>query len=126
VNNIHGPDRSLQKFSTYDGFPLVAWYWIVWISTAGLCYGALSIGHIDAIEYIHYFEHLLTSGQYDITSLIGPSMGQLGLALVLNEFDEPTDIQVQMVIVTVKPVMDHSFATKFWTERCDETNERQI
>jgi Protein of unknown function (DUF1279) len=93
------------------GFPLVAWYWVVWISMAASCYAALTVGQVDAIELLQYVEKTYTSGQYDLVNRIDPELGQLGLAVVLNEFLEP--LRLPLVIVTVKPVMDHFFPPKY-------------
>lgn len=48
---------------------------------------------------------------WDLVSKIDPSLGRIGLAVVVNEMVEP--LRLPMVIVTVKPVMDQIFPPKY-------------
>jgi len=90
------------------GMPLVVWYWIVWSSTAVVCYGAIHFGGIDAMALLAQIDAKL---DWTLSTRVDPEMGKLGMALVLNEFVEP--IRLPLVIVSVKPVMDRFFPPKF-------------
>jgi hypothetical protein len=90
------------------GFPLVAWYWSIWGMTAVVCYGAIEVGGIDAMALVARADAYTG---WDLVSQINPSLGKVGLALVVNELIEP--LRLPMVIMTVKPVMDQIFPPKF-------------
>jgi len=90
------------------GFPLVAWYWAFWGVTFAGCYAGMELGGMDAMQIISSVDARFG---WDLSSKVDPSMGKIGLAIVMNELLEP--IRLPMVIVTVKPVMDQLFPPKF-------------
>jgi hypothetical protein len=90
------------------GFPLVAWYWMVWGSTCVLCYGAIHLGGVDAMALLEQID--MRTG-FDLTSKVDPSVGKIGLAVIINELVEP--VRLPVVIMTVKPVMDQFFPPKY-------------
>lgn len=90
------------------GFPLVAWYWSIWGITFLGCYAGIELGGIDAMALVSKVDARLG---WDIASRIDPSLGKIGLALVVNELIEP--IRLPAVIMTVKPVMDQIFPPKY-------------
>jgi hypothetical protein len=90
------------------GMPLFAYYWVVWTSTAILCYAGLTIFSIDCLALIGQVD---TFTGWDMSSKIDPEMGKIGTSILLNEFLEP--IRLPAVILTVKPVMDNLFPPKY-------------
>jgi hypothetical protein len=90
------------------GMPLFAYYWVVWTSTAILCYAGLTIFSIDCLGLIGQVD---TFTGWDMSSKIDPEMGKIGTSILLNEFLEP--IRLPAVILTVKPVMDNLFPPKY-------------
>jgi hypothetical protein len=90
------------------GMPLFAYYWVVWTSTAIVCYGVLTIFSIDCLALIGQVDHY--SG-WDISSKVDPEMGKIGTSILLNELLEP--LRLPAVILTVKPVMDNLFPPKY-------------
>lgn len=90
------------------GMPLVAYYWVCWgVSFVG-CFGAITLGGLDAMAIVAKAD---TMTGWDLTSKVDPELGKLGVTLVLNELIEP--IRMPLVITTVKPVMDQFFPPKF-------------
>lgn len=90
------------------GFPLVAWYWAFWGVTFVGVYAGIEVGGIDAMQIIRNVD---VRFGWDLSSKVDPSLGKIGLTLVMNELIEP--IRLPVVIVTVKPVMDQLFPPKF-------------
>jgi hypothetical protein len=90
------------------GFPLVAWYWAVWGSTCVVCYTAIHVGGVDAMALLAQID--MRTG-FDLVSKVDPSVGKIGLAVIVNELVEP--VRLPLVIVTVKPVMDQFFPPKY-------------
>lgn len=88
--------------------PLVAWYWALWgVSFAG-CFGAITVGGVDAMAIIAKADGMTG---WDMTSKIDPEIGKLGITLIVNECIEP--LRLPVVIMSVKPVMDRLFPPKF-------------
>jgi hypothetical protein len=90
------------------GVPLVAWYWAVWGSTCVVCYTAIHVGGVDAMALLAQID---ARTGFDLVSKVDPSVGKIGLAVIVNELVEP--IRLPFVIVTVKPVMDQFFPPKY-------------
>jgi hypothetical protein len=90
------------------GLPLMAWYWAVWGSTCVVCYGAIHVGGIDAMALLAQID---ARTGFDFVSKVDPSVGKIGLAVIVNELVEP--VRLPLVIVTVKPVVDQFFPRKF-------------
>jgi hypothetical protein len=90
------------------GMPLVVWYWAVWGVTFVGCFTAISVGGVDAMALVAKADAMTG---WDLVSKIDPSLGRIGLAVVVNEMVEP--LRLPMVIVTVKPVMDQIFPPKY-------------
>lgn len=82
------------------GFPFMGWYWTCWTSTFALSYGAIQLGLIDAVAILHRIDAYTG---YNISSHVDPTLGAMGIALVLNEVIEP--IRLPFVIATTKPVV---------------------
>ena len=90
------------------GFPLWVWYYAVYTSTLVLCYGAIEIGGVDTMALIAQIDALMG---WNLVSVTSPEVGKIGMAFVLNDLLEP--VRLPVVIVTVKPVADRFFPTKF-------------
>jgi hypothetical protein len=90
------------------GFPLVAWYWAVWGTTCVVCYTAIHVGGVDAMALLEQID--MRTG-FDLVSKVDPSVGKIGLAVIVNELVEP--VRLPVVIMTVKPVMDQFFPPKY-------------
>lgn len=90
------------------GMPLVAYYWAVWMSSAVLCYGSITVLNVDALALLAQVDAKLG---WDLVSKVDPEMGKIGLSLIVNELLEP--IRLPAVIVTVKPVIDKLYPPKY-------------
>ena len=90
------------------GMPLFAWYWACWVTTAVLCYGAVTIFNVDALSLLAQMD---AKTGWSLVDKVDPTWGKLGLVLILNEAMEP--LRMPIVIVTVKPVMDRIAPPKF-------------
>ncbi|KAL7559377.1 hypothetical protein ACA910_008002 [Epithemia clementina (nom. ined.)] len=90
------------------GVPLMVYYGGVWFWMLVATYLVIDWGHVDVMALLFKLDHWTG---YDISSQVRPEYGKLGLALVLNETLEV--VRLPFVIVTVKPVMDRVFPTKY-------------
>ena len=99
--------RGKVKFLAKNyGVGFMIWYWTVWSSTALLTYGAIECGGIDAMALLAKLDGYTG---YDMTSKVDPTLGAIGLTLVVNEILEP--LRLPLVVMTVKPVVE-TFSSK--------------
>lgn len=82
------------------GMPFMMWYWTCWVATAGLTYGAIELGGLDAIAVIAKFDSMTG---FTMAQKVDPTVGTIGLTLVFNELLEP--LRLPIVIMTTKPVV---------------------
>jgi hypothetical protein len=82
------------------GFPFMGWYWCCWSASFGLCYSSIQLGLIDAASILNKVDEFTG---YNIVAHVDPTLGAIGLALVLNEVLEP--IRLPIVVMTTKPVV---------------------
>jgi hypothetical protein len=66
------------------------------------------VGGIDAMALLAQID---ARTGFDFVSKVDPSVGKIGLAVIVNELVEP--VRLPLVIVTVKPVVDQFFPRKF-------------
>jgi diphthamide synthase (EF-2-diphthine--ammonia ligase) len=90
------------------GMPMFAYYWVVWTSTAVVCYVGITVFQIDCMAVLAQLDGFTG---WDITSKVDPEMGKIGMAILVNELLEP--LRLPAVILTVKPVMDNLFPPKY-------------
>ena len=83
------------------GIAFMAWYWIVWTSTAGLTYAAIEVGGVDVMALLGRLD--VWTG-YDISSKVDPTIGTIGLTVAVNELLEP--LRLPIVVFTTKPIVD--------------------
>lgn len=83
------------------GMAFMAWYWVVWTSTAALTYTAIEVGNVDAIALLTRVDDLTG---YDISSKVDPQIGTIGLTIAINELLEP--LRLPIVVFTTKPIVD--------------------
>lgn len=83
------------------GIAFMAWYWVVWTSTAALTYTAIEVGGIDAIALISKVDNLTG---LEISKNLDPTIGTIGLTLAVNELLEP--LRLPIVVFTTKPIVD--------------------
>jgi hypothetical protein len=83
------------------GMPFMMWYWTCWCATAGITYGAIELGGLDAMEVIGHFDALTG---FKMADKVDPTVGTIGLTLVFNELIEP--LRLPIVIMTTKPVVN--------------------
>ncbi len=86
------------------GMGFLAWYWTVWFATAGLTYAAVELGGVDPILVMSKAEMWLGWEAGAISGKVDPTLGQLGLVIVLNECLEP--LRLPIVVMTTKPVVN--------------------
>ena len=83
------------------GIPFMAYYWVVWACTFGVVYVSIDIFGVDAMAILENID--LRMG-WSLADKVDPTVGNVGLAVVANEFLEP--IRLPFVVFTVKPVVD--------------------
>jgi hypothetical protein len=88
--------------------PLFVWYTTVWLCTGVLFYTTFTIFDIDFMYVIQQFDHYTG---FHMSQQINPEYGKIGVILVMNEIIEP--IRLPIVILTVKPVIDALYPTKY-------------
>ena len=98
LNTLKGNFKALAR--DY-GVAFMAWYWVVWASTAALTYTAIEAGGVDAIALIARFDEF--TGM-DISSKVDPTVGTIGLTIAINELIEP--LRLPIVVFTTKPIVD--------------------
>jgi len=77
-------------------------YWTgVWMATGAGCYFALEMGGVDAMDLLAKLDS--TTGT-DLSSRIDPTLGNVAVAIAVNELIEP--IRLPFVVLTVKPVVN--------------------
>jgi len=77
-------------------------YWTgVWMATGAGCYFALEMGGVDAMDLLAKLD--ATTGT-DLSSKIDPTLGNVAVAIAVNELIEP--IRLPFVVLTVKPVVN--------------------
>jgi hypothetical protein len=86
------------------GMGFLAWYWTVWFATAGITYAAVELGGLDPIMVMSKAEMWLGWEHGAISGKVDPTLGQLGLVIVLNECLEP--LRLPIVVMTTKPVVN--------------------
>lgn len=86
------------------GMGFLAWYWTVWFATAGLTYAAIELGGVDPIMVMSKAEMWLGLEDGAISGKVDPTLGQLGLVIVLNECLEP--LRLPIVVMTTRPVVN--------------------
>lgn len=72
-----------------------------------MVYGAIDLGGLDAMMVIgkaDQFLSQLTGSHWELAEKIDPQLGQIGVALVLNELLEP--VRLPFVVVTLKPAVE--------------------
>jgi len=90
------------------GMPLVAWYWACWTGTAILCYGAITLFHVDTVALLAQVD---AKTGWSLVERVDPEMGKIGMTILVNELIEP--LRLPVVIVTCKPVVDRIAPPKF-------------
>lgn len=86
------------------GTGFLAWYWTVWFATAGLTYAAVELGGVDPIMIMSKAETWLGWEYGAISGKVDPTLGQLGMVIVINECLEP--LRLPIVVVTTRPVVN--------------------
>ena len=86
------------------GMGFLAWYWTVWFATAGLTYAAVELGGVDPILIMSKAETFLGWEYGAISGKVDPTLGQLGMVIVINECLEP--VRLPIVVMTTRPVVD--------------------
>jgi hypothetical protein len=89
------------------GTSLVIYYGVAWAGSAVLCFGAMQLFNVDALLLLAQVDAKLG---WDLCSKVSPEMGQVGVALILNEFLEV--VRLPLVVLTVKPVIDRLYPPK--------------
>ena len=82
-------------------FPLFVYYWAVWSTMGAGVYLSIGLGGLDAMEVIGWFDG---ATGFNLTSRVDPTLGTIGLALVINEGLEP--FRLPFVVATLKPMME--------------------
>ena len=88
--------------------PLFVYYWAVWGTMGAGVYLAIGVGGLDAMEVIGWFDN---ATGFDLSNRVDPTLGTIGLTLVLNEALEP--VRLPFVVATLKPMMDTLNPPKF-------------
>jgi hypothetical protein len=87
------------------------YFWATWVAHGTLIWTGIKSGFIDAPYMLAIGSDLLTTfgdnlgagwGTVDLESRVDPSMGEMGVTVVLNEMFEP--VRSAFVVATVKPI----------------------
>jgi hypothetical protein len=89
------------------GMPMMVWYGAVWMTSAIGVLALAEIGGMDAMAVIAKADSFTG---LDMCSRVDPTMGKIGVVLIVNEMLEP--IRLPFVVLTVKPVIDRLFPPK--------------
>ena len=89
------------------GLPMMVWYAACWAGSAAVVYTLAEVGGLDAMAVLAKADTYTGLGMAD---RVDPSLGKLGIVLILNELLEP--IRLPIVVLTVKPVVDRLFPPK--------------
>jgi hypothetical protein len=90
------------------GMLLMGYYFCCWSLTGASIYAAMTVLDADGTALLQWVDFKMN---WDLTSKIDPSFGKIGIALAINELAEPA--RLPFVIVTVKPVAERFFPTKY-------------
>ncbi|CAB9518018.1 expressed unknown protein [Seminavis robusta] len=89
------------------GVPMMVWYGAVWLTTGSALFVLAEVGGMDTMAVLAYADQYTG---FDMVSRVDPTLGKLGIILILNELLEP--VRLPFVVLTVKPVMDRLFPPK--------------
>lgn len=89
------------------GMPMIAWYSVIWLSSAVGVFTLAEVGGMDAMAILAYADSFTG---LDMCGRVDPTMGKVGVVLILNEMLEP--LRLPFVVLTVKPVIDRIFPPK--------------
>ena len=84
------------------GMGFMAWYWTCWCATGALTYLAIDVGGFDALPLIAKIDGLFGTS---VAGSINPQLGNIALALAVNEVLEP--VRLPVVVMTTKPVVKY-------------------
>jgi len=82
------------------GIGFMVWYWAVWSSTAVFTYMAIDYGGVDVVAVL---QNIDARTGWDLTHKVDPTLGTIGLTVLVNELLEP--LRLPIVVVTTKPVV---------------------
>ncbi|GMH93604.1 hypothetical protein TL16_g12677 [Triparma laevis f. inornata] len=83
------------------GMPFLVYWWSLWGLTGAMCYGGIHFFDVDVLVLLEYLDDLTG---YDISTRVDPSLGEVAVAVALNEMLEP--VRLPFVVVTTKKVVD--------------------
>ena len=89
------------------GMPMMAYYGATWFTTGVLLFLAAEVGGMDATAVLDYADSYTG---LNLASQVDPTLGKLGIVLILNEMLEP--IRLPFVVLTAKAVIDRLFPPK--------------
>ena len=89
------------------GMPMMFYYGAVWFTSGAMLFLLAEAGGMDALAILAKID---TYTGWNMVTRVDPTMGKLGIVLILNELLEP--IRLPFVVLTVKPVIDKLFPPK--------------
>ena len=94
--------RGQLKSLTRDyGFPFLVYWWSLWGFTGILCYGSISFFSLDVPSLLKNLDSLIN---IDVSGRIDPDLGEVAVAVAVNELLEP--VRLPFVVVTTKKLVD--------------------
>ncbi|GMH98132.1 hypothetical protein TrST_g6748 [Triparma strigata] len=94
--------RGQLKSLTRDyGFPFLVYWWSLWGVTGIICYGSISFFSLDVPSLLKNIDTLIN---IDVSGRIDPDLGEVAVAVAVNELLEP--VRLPFVVVTTKKLVD--------------------
>jgi hypothetical protein len=89
------------------GMPMMAYYGATWFSTGLVLFIVAEVGGMDATAVLTFAD---TYTGLNMASKVDPTLGKVGIILILNEMLEP--VRLPFVVLTAKTVIDRLFPPK--------------
>ena len=89
------------------GLPMMGWYAAMWLASGVAVFALAEVGGMDAMAVLAKADSFTG---LDMCSRVDPTLGKIGIVIILNEMLEP--VRLPFVVLTVKPVMDRLFPPK--------------
>jgi len=96
-----------KNLSANYGLPFMVYWTSVWCATGVGCYAAMEYGGVEALPLIQHLDQLTG---FDLANKIDPSLGNIAVAVAVNEMLEP--IRLPFIVATTQPVVDSLMGKK--------------
>ena len=90
----------MKAYARDYGMGFMAWFWTVYVGSLALTYTAIEVGGFEALPLIAKVDGYFGT---NMAGSLDPRLGNVALALAVNELLEP--FRLPFVVVTAKPVV---------------------